>query len=247
MHPSRCMVVNRVESPRRTPRRRAPFRESRCAATILQRGSMGSEPAKSRQLETAAAQGDTDALRSLLLLHGPAIERSLDIPTKWRGVLDAADVMQVTYLEAFLHITRCDPTRGEPFARWLARIAENNLLDAIRALGRQKRPQPERRVTPRATQESMVELVALLGATTTTPSREFAADEACQRLAAAVEVLPDSYRLAVRMYDLEGRSIEDVADALGKSPGAVHMLRARAHDRLREMLGSASEIFPSER
>lgn len=204
------------------------------------------EPTAPREIEIAATRGDESALRTLLLKHGPEVERFLTVPAKWRAVLDSTDVMQVTYLEAFLHISRFDPTRGEPFVRWLGRIAENNLRDAIRALGRQKQPQPERRVTPNAAQESMVALVELLGATTTTPSREAAADEACARLAAAVEALPDSYRTAVRMYDLEGRSIEDVAAMLGKSPGAVHMLRARAHDRLRELLGSASDILSSD-
>lgn len=197
-------------------------------------------PTDTNDLERAAVRGDESALRTLLLRFGPEVEKYLEIPPKWRTVLDPADVMQVTYLEAFLHIGRFDPTRGEPFIRWLGRIAENNLRDAIRALGRQKQPQPERRITPKATQESMVALVELLGATTTTPSREMAADEACARLMAAVEALPETYRVAVRMYDLEGRTIDQVAAALGKSTGAVHMVRARAHDRLREMLGSAS-------
>ncbi|MBL8878035.1 MAG: sigma-70 family RNA polymerase sigma factor [Phycisphaerales bacterium] len=232
------MSLIRHEPQRPVLRRRLAFRESRGASTMTQRGSMSTNPVELRQLETAASQGDESALRSLLLQHGPAVERRLEIPAKWRAVLDTADVMQVTYLEAFLHISRYDPSRGEPFARWLGRIADNNLLDAIRALSRQKQPQPERRIVPKATQESMVALVELLGATTTTPSQEFAANEACARLSAAVQALPDSYRIAVQMYDLEGRSIEDVAAALGKSAGAVHMLRARAHDRLRELLGT---------
>lgn len=204
------------------------------------------EPTEQSGLEHAAVRGDESALRELLLRFGPEVERRLDVPTKWRAVLDPADVMQVTYLEAFLHIGRYDPTRVESFVRWLGQIAENNLRDAIRALGRQKQPQPERRITPKATQESMVALVELLGATSTTPSRELAAGEACARLMTAVDALPETYRIAVRLYDLEGRSIEEVAQALGKSPGAVHMLRARAHDRLREMLESASGPLASD-
>ena len=47
---------------------------------------------------------------------------------------------------------------------------------------------------------------------------------------------------AVRYAEL----LADVASALGKSAGAVHMLRARAHDRLREQLGSASGILDTE-
>ena len=47
----------------------------------------------------------------------------------------------------------------------------------------------------------------------------------------------------MRLYDLECQPPQQVAEALGRSVGAVHMLRARAHDRLRELLGSASKFF----
>ena len=47
----------------------------------------------------------------------------------------------------------------------------------------------------------------------------------------------------IRLYDLEGRPIAEVAAEMGRSSGAVHMLRARAHDRLRELLGPESAFF----
>jgi DNA-directed RNA polymerase specialized sigma24 family protein len=37
--------------------------------------------------------------------------------------------------------------------------------------------------------------------------------------------------------------VEEVAKGLGRSKGAVHMLRARAYDRLKELLGSTSLFF----
>ncbi len=49
------------------------------------------------------------------------------------------------------------------------------------------------------------------------------------------------------MYDLEGRSVEDVAGALGRTPGAAYMLRARAHRWLREILGRSSDFFGNSR
>ena len=47
----------------------------------------------------------------------------------------------------------------------------------------------------------------------------------------------------VRLYDIEGRSGPEVATTMGRSRGAVVMLRARAHDRLAELLGSGSKFF----
>lgn len=193
----------------------------------------------------AAVAGDVDAMTELLHEHAPAVERSLSIGREWRSVLEPGDVMQVTYLEAFVQITRFDPQRAEPFRSWLQRIAENNLRDAIRGLQRQKRPQPANRVSLPVGGDSALDLIAQLGITTTTPSRHVVGDERITRLNAALDALPEDYGQVVRLYDLQGLPIADVARRMGRSPGAVHMLRARAHDRLREVLGSESGWFGS--
>lgn len=185
----------------------------------------------------AAAAGDIEAMTELLQAHAPAVERSLSIGREWRAVLEPADVMQVTYLEAFLQITRYDPERAEPFRAWLLRIAENNLRDAIRGLQRQKRPQPANRVQLPAGCDSELDFIAELGVTTTTPSRHATRDEHVALLHKALEALPDDYGEVVRLYDLQALPIAEVSRRMGRSPGAVHMLRARAHDRLRQLLG----------
>lgn len=192
-----------------------------------------------------AIEGDADALTTLLREHGPAIERTLRIDRVWQTMLEPADVMQITYLEAFLQIRDFDAGRFGSFEAWLRRIAENNLRDAIRGLTRQKQPQPRDRVRPMTDGESIAGLADLLGVTTTTPSQHVRRDEAHGALERAIEALPEDYAVAVRMYDLQGQTIADVAAALGRSTGAVHMLRARAHDRLREQLGGPSQFFSS--
>lgn len=191
----------------------------------------------------AAVGGDVDAMTALLQEYAPDVERSLSIGREWRSVLEPADVMQVTYLEAFIQITRFDPERREPFRAWLQRIAENNLRDAIRGLERQKRPQPSNRVESPAGIDSASELYTLLGVTTTTPSRQAGREEFVSHLNAALEVLPEDYGRVVRLYDLQALPISDVCQQMGRSSGAIHMLRARAHDRLRQLLGPESGWF----
>jgi RNA polymerase sigma-70 factor, ECF subfamily len=83
----------------------------------------------------------------------------------------------------------------------------------------------------------------MLGATSLTPSRVVAKEEAGTFLEAALKGLPPDYEKVVRLYDLEGRSIAEVAAALGRSEGATWMVRARAHDRLRESMGGESRFF----
>jgi RNA polymerase sigma-70 factor, ECF subfamily len=191
----------------------------------------------------AAVAGDIDAITNLLNECAPDVERSLSIAREWRSVLEPADVMQVTYLEAFLRIAQYDPDRSEPFRAWVQRIAENNLRDAIRGLQRLKRPQPSNRVSLAVGADSSADLFAQLGVTTTTPSRYATREERVTRLNTALDALPDDYARAVRLYDLEGHPIAEIAAQMGRSTGAIHMLRARAHDRLRQLLGPESGWF----
>jgi RNA polymerase sigma-70 factor (ECF subfamily) len=202
-----------------------------------------SMPDPPENLLALAVSGDTAALATLLQRFGPEIRAQLRIAGRWQSALDVDDVMQVAYLEAFLRIESFEPHGSASFARWLLRIAENNLRDAIRSLDRVKRPPPDRRVQLRTHDESAAVLIEQLGVTSTTPSRQVAAGELRDTLEAALDLLPEDYARAVRLYDLEGRPVEEAAAALGRSTGALHMLRARAHDRLRELLAPEGAFF----
>jgi RNA polymerase sigma-70 factor (ECF subfamily) len=202
-------------------------------------------PSVDRALLQRAVEGDAAALRALLEHFGGEVRKRISgrIDNRWRASLDEDDVMQVAYLEAFLHIDQLTARDSASFLAWLTRIAENALRDAIRGLTRQKRPDPARRVEVPASPDSYVGLLEYLGVTTTTPSREASRRDAAVVLETAVARLPEAYKSAVRLYDLEGRSVAEVASQMGRSVGAVHMLRARAHDRLREDLGTSSQFF----
>ncbi len=197
------------------------------------------------ELLSAAAAGDAEALRTLLKRHGRKARNAIrgKIGPQWQSVLDADDVMQVTYLEVFLHIEQVEAANTGMFVNWLKRIAENALRDAIKALARKKRPQPAHRVHAPAGNDSYVALIDQLAVTAATPSLHAARGEARSVLSIVIDRLPPDYCKVVRMYDLEGRSPAGVAESIGRSVGAVHMLRARAHDRLRELLGSESQFF----
>ncbi|MBL9121475.1 MAG: sigma-70 family RNA polymerase sigma factor [Phycisphaerae bacterium] len=193
-------------------------------------------------LVAAAVGGDLEALSELLAHVGPAVEAGLSIHRRWRGLLDPSDVMQVTYLEAFLAIRSFDKRSPGHFQAWLRRLAENNLQDAIRALSRRKRSAgpPPLSVTTMASSDSREVLLATLIATSSTPSRPVRRDEAFTRLEAAIARLPADYATVIRAHDLQGASIDAVAEQLGRSVGAIHMLRARALQRLADLLHSSA-------
>jgi len=192
-----------------------------------------------------AVSGDSKALGALLEKVGPAIEDRLkrEIPAKYQSVLDATEVVQVTYLEAVLGIRRFKPKGVGGFVRWLERIAENNLKDAIRSLKTEIHSRSKNPISFSRGDDSYVPLMELLTGTGTTPSGPTKKNEAKERLETAITRLPTDYESVVRMLDLEGRPVEEVAKSLGRSKGAVHMLRARAYDHLKELLGATSLYF----
>ena len=95
-----------------------------------------------------AVDGDVDALSTLLERSGPQLQDRFEgkISAQWQAALDVTDVLQTTYLEAFLRIRQFNPNGMRSFAAWLDQIADNNLRDLIKSLVRAKRPDPRRRV-----------------------------------------------------------------------------------------------------
>jgi RNA polymerase sigma-70 factor (ECF subfamily) len=201
-------------------------------------------PETAAKLLEKAIGGDQSALAELLTVIAPQIRARLagKIADRWRSVLEEDDVLQVTYMECILQISRFKTGGIDAFLAWVTRIAENNLIDAVRGLEAAKRPDPGKRVQgPRS--DSMASLVGVLGATYTTPSRVAAREEADAFLKGAIAGLPRDYARVIQMYDLDGKPIEALAQELGRSPGAIYMLRARAHDRLKQAMGTSAKYF----
>ncbi len=190
-----------------------------------------------------AVGGDSEALAALLKQYGSQVRKQLTIGTAWQSLLDADDVMQVSYLEAFLQIRKFVGQTSEAFLAWLTQIAENNLRDAVRELGRDKRPPPQKRMGAPSPTDTSVTFFETLGGSTWTASKKMAKQEIQNLLREAVARLPTSYRQVVELYDLAGQPAQQVAQTITRSVGAVYMLRARAHDQLRAILGTSSQFF----
>jgi RNA polymerase sigma-70 factor (ECF subfamily) len=197
------------------------------------------------QLLGRAQAGDTDALSELLTLCGPRVRRELfdAIPARWQSVLSMDDVMQQAYAEAFVHFKKFADRGSGSFGAWLSTVAKCTLIDALRMLEADKRGGDRRQVRPMAGEDSLVSLYDMLGHTTGTPSRHAARHEATAAMKFAVEQLPTAQRQVVEMYDLQGKPVAEVAAAIGRSEGAVYLLRVRAHRRLAEIMGAPANYF----
>jgi RNA polymerase sigma-70 factor, ECF subfamily len=112
--------------------------------------------------------------------------------------------------------------RGVPFAAWLLRIAANMIVDrakrGVKEIGQDKLPDlPDPSARPKLEE----------------------ADE-CARLFLMVDQLPVDQRRVIGMRFAEEKSIREIAQALGRTEGAVKQLQFRALQNLRSRLEGAN-------
>jgi len=193
----------------------------------------------------SALGGDAGALGALLHSCGREMRNRLhgQVGSAYRSAFDEEDVLQVTYLEAVLRLHQFRGSTIEAFLAWLTSVAHNNLRDAIKGLECDKRPAPRRRLANPLDEDGYSTVMDKLPASEPTPSRWAGRAEAKALIEAGLGRLPRDYERAIRLYDLDGQTIKDVAATMGRSPGAVHMLRQRGYDLLAELLGPAGNFF----
>ena len=170
-------------------------------------------------LVALAQAGDGAAYGELVSRHGPAVYnqalRVLNSPQ------EAEDIAQ----EAFVRGWQALPGfRGDAaFSTWLYRITANlcysrlpHLRAALQAIDPSETADwPDDRPLPEA---------RLLSA------------ETKRALYAAVDALPDHYRLLIQLRHMQGLAYQDIADVTGLPLGTVKTGLHRAHRRLRDAL-----------
>lgn len=197
----------------------------------------------------AAVAGDAAALTQLLRQFAPGLQEHFShrIRRRYRAVLTAEDVLQVTLMEAFLRIRSFVSEGKGSFVAWLRQMGENNIRDAIRMLDADKRPPESRRMTLPQPCDTHETLLSFLAGSMTTPTEHLRRSDAKALLNSAIDRLPPDYARVLRHYHLEERSIEEIAASFDppRSRGAVHMLRLRACDCLKDLLGQPERFLPS--
>jgi RNA polymerase sigma-70 factor (ECF subfamily) len=165
----------------------------------------------------------------------------LQLDDRLRGKLDPSGVVQQTLLEG--HQAR-DQLRGlndAQLAAWLRRALANNLADEARRLGAQVRDVGRERPLEQAVDESSARLEVLLAADHSSPSYQAARQEDLLRLAEALAGLPEDQRAAVELHHLEGRTLAETAQAMGRTRSAVASLVFRGLRNLRRRLDEGRE------
>jgi RNA polymerase sigma-70 factor (ECF subfamily) len=135
----------------------------------------------------------------------------------------AEEAVQEAFVRAYTRWRRV--RRLEDPAGWVRRVALNLMLDGARRAARE-----ERAVTRLGAQSSFVER---------SPADLYEPDRV---LLESLERLPQQQRLAVTLFYLEDLSVQEVADAMSLSVGAVkyHLHEARNTLRARQIERDAS-------
>jgi RNA polymerase sigma-70 factor, ECF subfamily len=148
---------------------------------------------------------------------------------------DAQEASQETFLRVYQALGRFNG--NYQLGAWITRIATNVCLDQLRA--RTRRPSD-----PVPLEELEQEHRYLEGQID--PEEVLLSHDACRRIRAVIEELPDSHRAALLLRDFQDLSYAEIAVALGISEGKVKALLHRARRRFRQAWCSAgaSALIP---
>ena len=155
-----------------------------------------------------------------------------------RGKVDLSGVVQQTLLEAYQARDRFPQTPAAQ-AAWLRRVLANNLNDEVRKLGATRRNAARESSLEAALDDSTARLAERLVADHSSPSQRAMRQEDLCQLVQALAELPQEQRRAVELHHLQGCSLAEVAEQMGRPKGTVAVLVFRALQKLRGLLDEA--------
>ena len=178
-----------------------------------------------QELIAAAARGDRRAFEALIRLHEDRVFAICMGVIRSRDL--ALEATQETFITLYRKLDRFDGKSA--FSTWLYRVTTNTCYDVLRRAKRHlAEPLPEYHDPADARAQDDLDAVELR-----------------PELRDALAAIPDEFRAAVVLSDLEGLPVAEVAEILDVPPGTVKSRVFRGRRLLAELLGNQST--PPER
>ncbi len=127
------------------------------------------------------------------------------------------DVSQEAFIRVLRSIATCDARRG--FRQWFDRVVVNLSIDYLRRHG--------------SVHAVPLDLVSEPAARNEAPEDASLRNETRRRVREVLERLPMKHRVVLTMRDLDGMECDEIAAALGKSPGTVRWRLNQARQAFR--------------
>ncbi len=184
----------------------------------------------------AAQRGDLEAFNQLVLQYQDFLFRiALNILHDEDAAADAA---QQAFISAFQNLKSF---RGGSFRSWLSRIVVNASYDGLRRDARARSLPLE--IFNQDDEE--MEPAAWLADPGLTPEAQAETSELLEAIQTSLQDLPEPYRLALVLVDVEGLSYEEAAATLDVPKGTVKSRLARARNALRTALQRYPDLIPT--
>jgi RNA polymerase sigma-70 factor (ECF subfamily) len=204
--------------------------------------AIAAEPDPEQLLEQARG-GSAPALGQLLELYRDYLTllARLQISRRLQRKVDAADLVQETFLQAHGHFARFQGRSEGELVGWLRQILAATLANLVRHYcGTQRRDVRLERDLTAALDESSHALDRGLVAKHSSPSQGAVRREQAVLLANALARLPAHYREVIILRHLEGLKFAEVARRMGRTVDSVKKLWPPALAELRSALGEPS-------
>jgi RNA polymerase sigma-70 factor (ECF subfamily) len=177
--------------------------------------------------------GDETALRPLFDRYEGRVRARVErrIPADLKRKFSVEDVLQETYLTAFVRIADFESRGDGAFGAWLAQIALYKLREEIRRFRATRRRGERQEVTKGARPDT-----TFFQGRDPSPSQFAMGRELELRLEAAMETLPEDYREALDLVQAKRRTLREAALEMGRTHEAMKKLYARAVAKLAAVL-----------
>ena len=146
---------------------------------------------------------------------------------------DAEDLTQEAYLRAYRSFATYN--RQMPFESWFFRILSNLFIDLLRRRPKQKPLSLDQSMSD---EENDDNLLLQLPDENSNPERNLLETVMDEKLQNALARLPEAFRVAVLLCDVEDKSYEEIADIMGSSIGTVRSRIHRGRSLLRRIMDS---------
>ena len=185
-----------------------------------------------------AKKGDIESFNRLVLTYQ---EQVFNLTFRMlNDEMAAEDASQNTFISAYKNIRSF---RDGSFRAWLLRIAANNCYDEFRRKKR-KPTQPLTVFDDESGEE--IEDPIWLEDTGSLPEQDFENKELQQAIQLCIDRLPEQFRAAVILVDVQGFGYKEASQIISSPIGTIRSRLARARQQLQECLQGFWELLPEE-